>query len=124
MWNKKLKYSLERWDHDTLKYWKWHFSEYNNRLFARHEQVCKSYEISNGISRRNKGNYVDTTGICATPSENIKEIDFYKDWSYKIQSYICHQEQHLTSQDNVIITTLNEAKNQFPTEDRQNIQNM
>lgn len=84
MVNRKLKYPLGCWDHDALKYWKWHFSEINNRLIARYRQVFKAYKISNRRSRRNKDNYVEIISICAKIPEDIKEVDIYNDWSYKI----------------------------------------
>ena len=92
-----------------------HFSESNNRLFARHIQVFKAYKISSRGLRRNIGDFVETTGVCVIVPEDIKEVGVYKDWLYKIQSYIEHQEQYPTSQDNVSTRTLNDAKDRLPT---------
>ena len=58
----------------------------------------------------NTGNYVAIKGVCATLPDDIKEVYVYKDWSYKIQNYIEHHEQHQMGIDNGFPKTLNEAK--------------
>ena len=77
--NRKLKYSLGRRDKEVLQYWKWHFSDSCNRLFARHGQVFTECEMSNGESRKKTGNYVAIKGICETLQDDIKEIAVNKD---------------------------------------------
>ena len=46
--------------------------------------------MNNRGSRRNIGYYVSISGICETLLDYIKEVDAYKNWSYKIQIYIEH----------------------------------
>ena len=74
-----MKYPLGRRNKDVLQHLKWHFSEYHNKLFARHGQLITEYEMSNGGSRRNTDNYDAIIGIYETLPDDIKEVDIYKD---------------------------------------------
>ena len=122
--NRKLKYSLGRRDKEVLQYWKWHFSDSCNRLFARHGQVFTEYEMSNRGSRSNTGSYIAINGICETLPDDIKEVNVYKDWSYKIQSYIKQHEHHPMGTDSGIPKTMDEAKNMLSMNDQWTINNM
>ena len=94
------------------------FSESYNILFTRRGQVFYKYETSDRGSRRKTGNCIAVPIICTISSEDIKEVDIYNDWSYKIQSYIENQAQCPNGIDNVFPITLNNAKNRLLMDDR------
>ena len=79
-------------------------------MFARHEQVFTEYEMKNRESSRNTCSYVVINGIRATLLEDLKEVIFYKNWSYKIQRYIEHHEQHSSRTDSGFLTILSQEK--------------
>lgn len=80
--------------------------------------------MNNRGSRRNTGNYIAIKGICETPSDDIKEEDVYKDYLYKIQSYIEQNDHHLMGTYSEPPKTLNEANTMLPIDDQLTIDNM